>query len=302
MNPTVIAAALAGAAAVFFAVQSLVALTSRRKLTRIERAQLRAEEQQQTSGREPLGERLQNELRRRGYPGDLASALSLLAGIYLAIVLVTSLLGIPDWIGVIVGLPLALGFGQLMLLQRGARRREQFTDQLTQLLEQLDGQMTSGGYGLRAAFNRVAPGMPEPMRGELLDLMQRAHVEKTLTEPLKRLAAEYPSSPMEQLVTAVELHEQTGAPVGSAIRQAAEMQRRTEKVASEARSALAQAKQQFYGVMVIVSLASAYQAYTTFTRFPEVLTNPFMVGGLALLVANYLWGGFRISAKLRREL
>ena len=138
-------ASLCAGGAVYFTVSYISIRRKRATLTQTERAYLEIAEQEELAEVKSLlvqaRERLRKFADEFGYRGTLVPVLLALGFVYLGLILVFRLFGLPDVAGLILGLPAALLSVTIISRRAERKRRERFSVQLLQAFSLLAGQL-----------------------------------------------------------------------------------------------------------------------------------------------------------------
>lgn len=167
---------------------------------------------------------LAEKLRRAGIPGGPAAyygqrllwgligmALAAFAGIGGA-------LPVPFWGWLVAGLLASLV--PAYNLEAALRRRRELLSQQTPVLLDMLQTVVSAGSGPEQAMRQAALSMPEPLRGELQELMRRARLgEASVGEGLAALARREGLLELGLVADLWQASEETGAPLGERLRE-----------------------------------------------------------------------------------
>ena len=298
-------ASLCAGGAVYFTVSYISIRRKRATLTQTERAYLEIAEQEELAEVKSLlvqaRERLRKFADEFGYRGTLVPVLLALGFVYLGLILVFRLFGLPDVAGLILGLPAALLSVTIISRRAERKRRERFSVQLLQAFSLLAGQLEAG-FGVNRALELILPSIQDPLHAELEQVLLTSVGSKPLVEAMRDLSDRFPSRAMSMFVTALELYRVHQASLAPVLRQAANMLQRNHELAAEAIAELAQTKAEFYGVASIVAFIAAL---TMLTQGAKAFGTPVGVGVLlvaGVLFGTGLWRAQRLFRRTRDEL
>lgn len=295
MNSLVVIAAMCAGGSAYYAYGWYTARKALRSLTAIERANALIEEAKRKDAKPGLKQRLENELVRRGWKGDLALVLGGVTMLYVLISLVLRLFGLGGIAGAVVGLPISVGVVLMGLGSATTRRRRAFNHQLLQALTLLAGQI-EGGNGPRRALELIIPSLQDPLRSELIGVMDATVASKNLVGALKDLLVRYPSRALSMFISALEIDEATGGRIEPALRQAADTLQRDFELSAEALAELSQTKAEFIVVVGIIGMVAVSMVTGGDATTKATYTTPVAI---AVLLGLAAWFGFGIIRFLR---
>lgn len=112
---------------------------------------------------------------------------------------------IPAVVAAIVGLYVPVLFARY----RRDRRRQQFTEQVPQMLSLLVGALRSG-YGLTQSINLIVEQIGEPASKELARVLQSVELGYPIQQALQQMANRIGTDEIDMLVTAINIQYETG--------------------------------------------------------------------------------------------
>lgn len=252
---TTLLLALAVGTSAYFLVSYALTKVSYRKVarSRVLMAQMVIAEAEQRRDLKLL-DRLTGRIRLAGWTGGLAPIVTAVGFLYAVCVLLVSLTGINEVVGVVLGIPICIGVVSLVVMRIAFRRQSAFQRQLMPALAMLAAQIETGS-GAERALESILPSLEDPL-GEELNAALAATVTMELVESLKEVEKHYPSRAFTLFLAALEIDRLQGGSLAPALREAASMLERQFELTQEAQAELSQAKSEFYGVIVILSLVA----------------------------------------------
>lgn len=292
--------ALLGAAAVFFVFLSLSFAIARKEATPLEvSAALR--DKQLYGGRVSLRQRFDDQLARYGFRDAVVPAVFVGLLIYTIGASIMVAFGVERLSAVIFAAPLTIGGAWIVLIRIAGQRARAFDKQLLASLRQMRS-LIRGGYGNEAALERVAEAQNDPFRSEIHDLLARTRTGVPIVDGLQGVARRYPSRGMTLLVSAFQIHEDTGASIERVLERAATSMQQDAEIVDEARAALSQSKGEAWAMTLAVGWTSFAFLFSGDGAGRDALANP--IGGPILIaaVANYFFGIYRAQRTFTKEV
>jgi tight adherence protein B len=291
-----LAAAVVAGAAVFFLGQVVRSLLVRRNLSKIEIAYLSREEaRRKTGNRASFTERLRDRLARMGYDTTLGPVVVAVGVIYLLASLAVRLVGFGGIVPFLLSLPITAGVTWIAVLRAAARRRAAFDRQLMSVLNQVSDQLLAG-YVPQRAFETVVATVGEPLHSEMSAALAAAATNRDLVGELRLLAVRYPSRAFDLLIAALEVNEELGGSLEPSLRQSAGILASGFELAEEAKAEVSQAKAEYYGILVVLSII-AFAVYRANTEAINEALSSFV--GVLILGAALAWAGVGVFVAQR---
>lgn len=226
------------------------------------------------------------------------AGLDLRPGEFMVVVLSAALAAVAlGWLllGPIFGLLAALAvlvLSKVVVSLLGARRRQQFLDQLAETLQLLTGSLRAGN-GLSQAIDTVARESEAPTSIEFRRLVVETRLGRDLSDALQALADRMRSSDMQWVVQAIDINREIGGnlaeildTITSTIRDRNRLRRQVSALTAEGRlSAI---------VVMILPFALAGAMSVTNPTYIKVLFTTttgmlLLAGGGALMLGGALW-------------
>jgi tight adherence protein B len=291
-----IAAAVVAGASVFFLAQLLRSLVTRRSLSKIEIAYLSREESRRRTGRQTsLAERLRDRLARMGYDTTLPPVLVSIGLIYLAAAVTMRLLGFASLLALILSVPVTVGVTWIVVMRAANRRRAAFDRQLMSVLNQVSDQLLAG-YVPQRAFETVVATVGEPLHSEMSASLAAAAANRDLVGELRLLSQRYPSRAFDLLIAALEVNEELGGSLEPSLRQSAAILSSGFELAEEAKAEVSQAKAEYYGILIVLSII-AFSVYRANTEAITEALSDFV--GVLILAASLGWAALGVFVAQR---
>lgn len=257
-----------------------------RSMTAIERANAQIADARRKETRPKPKERLQQELARRGYRGDLTPVLAAMTFVYLISILILRALGVGDLVGVAIALPLSLGVAVAGLSQMVTRRRRKFNVQLLQALTLLAAQVEAGN-GAQRAIEQIIPSLQDPIRAELAATMDATVASKDLVGAMRDLERRYPSKAFRMFIAALEIDQAKGGRLEPALRQAAATLQRDFDLSKEAQAEISQTKAEFVAIVGIIGLITVSMVVGGGQTARDAYFNPVGLIFVVIALANF---------------
>ena len=245
--------ALTCAGAAYFVVEYLLTRTSYRRLakSKIQLAYMAIEEAERSTA-VSWKDRVAARLSIAGWSGGLTPILIATGFLYAICVVVLSVLGVNDALGVFAGLPVCAGVVYLIVIRIASRRNLAFQRQLMPALGMLAAQIEAGN-GAERAIEQILPALEDPLGAELGAALAST-VTMELVQALRQVEIRYPSRSFTLFLAALEIDRLQGGALAPALREASQMLQRQFDLAEEAQAEVSQAKMEFYAVGGIVGL------------------------------------------------
>jgi tight adherence protein B len=215
--------------------------------------------------------------------------------IYLAIVIVATLLGLLWQRNIIV----ALVFGVLgawipigVVSYIGANRRKKFTAQLPDMLALLSGTLRAG-YSLMQGVEAVSQEVEEPMGLELRRVVTEARLGRPLEESLEASADRMDSADFAWAVMAIGIQREVGGNLSELLMTVADTMVHRERLRRDIRSLTAEGRVSAYilaGLPPMLGLIMwvLNPEYTT-VLFTDPLGIGMLIAALIAMVVGFLW-------------
>ncbi len=226
----------------------------------------------------------------------VASSASVLAlvGVLLGFASGTSLL----W-GLVFALFAPIG-AKLVLINRTARRRARFSDQVDDTVQLMAGGLRAG-HGLSRTVAAVANDAEAPTSEELARVVNETRLGRNLAESMAVTAQRMQSPDFEWVAQAIAINQETGGnlaevldQVGKTIRQRNEIRRQVRALSAEGR----------LSAVVLVTLPIAVFLFLALVQPNYVtvfFTNPIgiiaLIVAILLLILGAIWVSFAVKVK-----
>lgn len=288
---------LAVAGVAFFLMRAVQAARTRRAMSSLELTRLEIEEARELERRKPIGARVQDFLAGIGWDGNELTVISALVVLYMVLSAALTLTGLPLAVSALVALPTAG-----LVVASAARwvangRRKRFDRQLVELLDRLARQMAAGA-GVQASLHTVVPAMPEPLRSEMLTVLNNPEAMKDLPAALEPLQVKYPSRGIRMFHSALEIDRDEGLSIRESLAQAAESLNSEFRLRAEAVAEISQQRGEFFMILTILIGMSAYQLFRTDESTQAAYASPMGLTVLVVAAANVAVGVWRLLRTL----
>lgn len=288
------------AGAVFFLVMATILVATRKRAGRIALAQQDAwEADQKLREKVPAKTRILHWLERYGYRGDITPVLGPLTVGYGLVVLALLATGLPGLIALLAAIPASALVAWLAAEFIADRRRRKFDRQLLELFQLLAGQI-EGGVGIRRGLEHSLGAVSDPLRTEMLRVLNSAVASKDLVAAMRVLERRYPSRAMSLFVAAIEIEQDLGGEIVPALRQAADSLQTSFDLIEEAKAEVSQAKMEFYALVAIIGGTTLWMFSQADTQTREAFTNPIALFLIAFGLLNFAFGIFRGARTFRK--
>lgn len=291
---TIIILLVALAGFIYFALRWIQLRKGYQALSRNERNRAEILAKREEDKKVPLKDRLQAELVKQGLGESLYPLYSGFFLMYLAVAAPMTLLGVPNFLGLLIAIPLSavVAWGGVKFYAR--RKRSKFNKQLVDLFDMVLGQIKAG-TGAERALQIVVPQLPDPLKEEMLLTLAAGRAGRDLVGSMRELAKRYPSRAMEMFIAALEIDRAEGQAIAPALEQASDLLKKDFALSSEANAEISQTKYEFYAVAAIIGTIGLYMIFLT----DYDGGNPyFTFGGLivvALAIGNIALGTWRFN-------
>jgi tight adherence protein B len=295
----ILAVACAGSA--YFVIGYVLTRAQYKKLaeSKVQLAYLAIEEGER-SRRLSLRSRANARLRRAGWEGGAAPIIAAVGFLYAVVVLVMFALGLPEILGLVVGLPACVAVVQVIIRQIVYRRRLTFQRQLMPALSMLAAQIESGN-GAERALEQILPSLEDPLGAELQRAL-RSTVTQELVPALATIGERYPSRAFSLFLAALEVDRIQGGSLAPALREASAMLERQFELVEEAQAELSQAKMEFFVVAGIIAMIAAFmlgQDNPTIRGAYTSTVGLVAVGTGAVLFVIGIWRAMRLLRSVK---
>lgn len=282
----------------FFLVRAVQSQYSYKSMSNLEVKRVELEAARERDEKPKLKQRAREQLYALGYDGDVFPFAAALAFLYLAICVALTLTNVPTAVAYVAGLPVSVLAIWAFAKSTTARKRKKFNSQFVDMLELVAGQI-EGSNGAQRALNMVVPTMQEPLRGEMIRVLNRQAATKDLIGALRELAQRYPSRAFELFISAMEIDQADGHAIAPAIRQAASLLNSDFQLRSEALAEIAQQRGEFFIILGVLGALGGYMIFGGDESRLEAYLSPVGLIALSASLANVLWGCWRMLTMLR---
>jgi tight adherence protein B len=234
-------------------------------------------------------EQIESALRRAGMGTSPAELVATTVVVMVVVALVLGLLLHP-----LVGL-LAAAVVPLVVKshvnRKIAKRREQFVEQLPDVLQLIQSMLTSG-FGLLQALKATSEQVAEPARSCFAQAMFAARSGRDISEALRDVADEMQSSDFDWVVTAIEINREIGGDLSTILASVAEGVRERQRLRGQVRALTAEGR---LSAWIMLALPPGVLAFSALSN-PEYVGQLFRGAGLVLLAiaitlmaVGYFW-------------
>jgi Flp pilus assembly protein TadB len=280
---------LAATGALYFALSSLYESRRIKRLGYIEARNIEIDDQIRRERRGSSRQRLRGWLAERGYDGDPAPFLMVVAFAYLILASVLALFGIHPGPAFALAAPV-IGGGTLMALESARRRRvARGTVQIMAVLRNAIGYLSAGNTP-QQAFLKAANDIGNPLRADLLTALAGQVGSVGLGSVMKPLADYYPDPATRLMIAALEINDEVGAPLVPTLKQAEELIRHKTELAAEAVAEVSQARFEFIGITIVIAIIALLLLFGGGDFAREAYTSPIGVVLLGVGLANFALG------------
>jgi len=292
--PTRLAIALMFGASVFFLMQALMSAVTRSRMPRVVQIQAMLAENERRATRPTIEQRLRHWAAGRGYTGTLGPVVLALSLVYLVVGTLLVAVGLPSLVAIVLALPASWLLVSAVGGVLAAKRKALFDRQLLDGLVMLAGQIESG-TGVQRALRQVQMASPSPLKEELGFALQQAEATRNVVGPMEQLAKRYPSRAFELFIAALRIDEELGGRIEPSLKEAASIMQRDFALIEEAQAEIAQAKVEFYGILVVIGFITFTIISSADPVTKELMFSPL---GLVVLAALAGWVGIGVAISL----
>lgn len=296
---TVLLIFLGVAGTVFFLSRAVQMRTSYRSMSRVEARRVELEAAAERERRPSVQQRARRWVLSMGYDGDIFPFAAAMAFLYLAVTVGLTALSVPHTLAYLAGLPASFAAVAFTAKLITAQRRKRFNTQLVDLLELVAGQI-EGGTGAQRALAVVVPTMSDPIRSEMLAVLDAQLSTKDLVVSMTELAERYPSRAFSMFISALEIDKADGHAIGPAIRQAANLLNTDFQLRAEALAEASQQRSEFFFILAGLGALTGYLLLSADEAHMEAYLSPVGLIGLTVGAVNVLWGVVRVTKLFRR--
>lgn len=280
---------LAATGTLYFLFSWLYELRRIKRLGYIEARNIEIEDQIKRERQGTARQRLKVWFAERGYDGDPAPFLMIVAFTYLLLASVLSLLGLHPGPAFVLAVP-AIGGGALLVLEGIHRRRvARGTTQIMTVLRNVNGYLNAGNTP-QQAFLKAASDVGNPLRADMLTALASQVGAVGLGQVMKPLAEHYPDSATRLMVAALEVNDEVGAPLVPTLKQAEELIRRKTELAAEAVAEVSQARFEFIGITIVIGLIALLLLFGGGDFARDAYTSPIGIILLSVGLGNFALG------------
>lgn len=244
-----------------------------------------------------------DELELAGVKSEPSAFLIMVASSASVLALVGVLLGFASGTSLLWGLVFALFApigAKLVLINRTARRRARFSDQVDDTVQLMAGGLRAG-HGLSRTVAAVANDAEAPTSEELARVVNETRLGRNLAESMAVTAQRMQSPDFEWVAQAIAINQETGGnlaevldQVGKTIRQRNEIRRQVRALSAEGR--LSAVVLVTLPIAVFLFLALVQPGYVT-----VFFTNPIgiiaLIVAILLLILGAIWVSFAVKVK-----
>lgn len=232
---------------------------------------------------------IESALRRAGMTTTPAELVATTAVAMVAALLVVGLLLHPA-LGLLVAAAVPL-LVRAHVNRRIAKRREQFVEQLPDVLQLIQSMLTSG-FGLLQALKATSEQVAEPARSCFAQAMFAARSGRDIAEALRDVADEMQSSDFDWVVTAIEINREIGGDLSTILASVADGVRERQRLRGQVRALTAEGR---LSAWIMLALPPGVLAFSAMSN-PEYVGQLFRGAGLvlltvavALMAIGYFW-------------
>ena len=287
------AVAIFASGAVYFMVMWVSAILDDRRKTDLQRRQELIDSQARAQSKDSIGDRLRRKAKSYGWPGALTPLFVLMSFVYMLCATILVVVGGGPIIAAMLAFPFSIFVAFMFLGSIATRRQRAFHSQLVSALD-LFASALKGGAGPNRAIESVVPALPEPLRGEMAEVLAKTRAQKQLSEAMAELAERYPSRAMMMFVAALRIDEERGGKMADTLEEAANSVRRDFELSAETAAELSQEKMQFYGIVGFLIAMALYMFTRTDPTTRDAFLSPLGLIVLAAGIANFTFGVFSV--------
>jgi tight adherence protein B len=193
--------------------------------------------------------------------------------------------------GLVVGAMTVVGVAAARLRQRAARRRQAFTEQLSDTLKVLANMLRSG-YGLSQALDVATEQVGDPMRTWIGQAVVEMRADRDVGEALRAVAARARSVDFEWVAMAVEINREIGGDLAEILDGLAETVRDRARIKGQVRALSAEGRLSAYVVLALPPTIMAFSALTNPGYVSQLTTGTGLVLvtiAVLLMIVGYVW-------------
>jgi Flp pilus assembly protein TadB len=274
---------------IFFIINAFYETRRYTNLSRVEKLSAQIDEEQRLIDKKSFLERIDNLVYKFGFQGITVPLFAIFTFLYVVIASIFTLLGVKDFIGIVIALPLS--FVVVFFFSKLSKKREEerFRRQLLQAFGIIATQIESGDSISRAVV-KTSMLIEDPLKRELQAALSKLVGSETLSSTLKDISAKYPSKAIDMFLAALEIDELMGAKLAPILRQAQAVLESQFDLSAEAMAEITQAKGEFYGISAVMILVAFGMFFSSTGLSKEAYLSPLGLFLLSLVFANYLAG------------
>ena len=182
---------------------------------------------------------------------------------------------------------------RIYLIRRGRQRRKDFEDQLAEAIDLLVGALRSG-YGFLQGIESVAREMHDPMKGELLRIIEQVNVGINPVDALQELTERIESYDLGLFASAISVQRQAGGNLAEVLENLANTIRERRRIRGEVHALTTGPRVSSYilgfipvALLLYFCLISAeYREIMLGTAFGKMMLTASMVWSLIGLVSS----------------
>jgi Flp pilus assembly protein TadB len=274
---------------IFFIINAFYETRRYTNLSRVEKLSAQIDEEQRLIDKKSFLERIDNLVYKFGFQGITVPLFAIFTFLYVVVASIFTLLGVKDFIGIVIALPLS--FVVVFFFSKLSKKREEerFRRQLLQAFGIIATQIESGDSISRAVV-KTSMLIEDPLKRELQAALSKLVGSETLSSTLKDISAKYPSKAIDMFLAALEIDELMGAKLAPILRQAQAVLESQFDLSAEAMAEITQAKGEFYGISAVMILVAFGMFFSSTGLSKEAYLSPLGLFLLSLVFANYLAG------------
>lgn len=297
MDPLLMVVGIAGT--VFFLLRAAQMRTQYRSMSQLEAKRVELEAERARAAQPTLRERVWAWVYSLGYDGEVFPFAAALAFLYLTVATGLQVLSVAPTVAYVAALPASalVIYGAAKAI--ASRKRKRFNAQLVELLEMVAGQI-EGGTGAQRALTMVVPTLADPLRSEMLRVLDQQVATKDLVGAMRDLYERYPSRAFALFISALEIDQEAGHAIAPAIRQAAGLLNADFQLRAEAVAEVAQQRGEFFIILAVMGAMAGYLLITADETRMAAYTSPVGLIAIAASLGNVVWGVWRILTMLRK--
>ena len=274
---------------IFFIINAFYETRRYANLSRVEKLSAQIDEEQRLIDKKSFLERVDNLVYKFGFQGITVPLFAIFTFLYVVIASIFTLLGVKDFIGIVIALPLS--FTVVFFFSKLSKKREEerFRRQLLQAFGIIATQIESGDSISRAVV-KTSMLIEDPLKRELQSALSKLVGSETLSSTLKDISSKYPSKALDMFLAALEIDELMGAKLAPILRQAQAVLESQFDLSAEAMAEITQAKGEFYGISAVMILVAFGMFFSSTGLSKEAYLSPLGLFLLSIVFANYFAG------------